>query len=69
MVAVSNGRDKCLQLLLDKGADVNQKNEVSSFHHVVVTELCMFLKTQATSVLGSEEGGDGLCVVYKCFVR
>ena len=33
MVAASRGRVKCLQLLLDKGADVNHQDEVSSFHH------------------------------------
>ena len=32
-VALSKGNVKCLQLLLDKGADVNQQNKVSSFHH------------------------------------
>ena len=31
--AVSHGDVKCVQLLLDKGADVNQQNKVSSFHH------------------------------------
>ena len=31
--AVSGGNDMCFQLLLDKGADVNQQNKVSSFHH------------------------------------
>ena len=31
--AVSQGDVKCVQLLLDKGADVNQQNKVSSFHH------------------------------------
>ena len=33
MVAASGGKVKCLQLLLDKGADVNHQDEVSSFHH------------------------------------
>ena len=33
MVAFSNGNVQCFQLLLDKGADVNQQNKVSSFHH------------------------------------
>ena len=32
MVAVSHGNVQCLQLLLNKGAEVNQHNEVSSFH-------------------------------------
>ena len=30
---VSRGNVECLQLLLDKGADVNQLYKVSSFHH------------------------------------
>ena len=29
----SQGNVKCLQLLLDKGADVNHQDKVSSFHH------------------------------------
>ena len=33
MVATSRGDVECLQLLLDKGADVSQQNKVSSFHH------------------------------------
>ena len=33
MVAVSNGNVECLQLLLDKGADVSHQDKVSSFHH------------------------------------
>ena len=33
MVAASEGNVECLQLLLDKGADVNHQDEVSSFHH------------------------------------
>ena len=33
MVAASEGKVKCLQLLLDKGADVNHMDKVSSFHH------------------------------------
>ena len=33
MVATSRGNVQCLQLLLDKGADVSQQNKVSSFHH------------------------------------
>ena len=31
--AASTGDVECLQLLLDKGADVNHQNKVSSFHH------------------------------------
>ena len=31
--AASTGDVECLQLLLDKGADVNHKDKVSSFHH------------------------------------
>ena len=33
MVAASRGNVECLQLLLDKGADVNHQDKVSSFHH------------------------------------
>ena len=33
LVAASEGNVECLQLLLEKGADVNHKDEVSSFHH------------------------------------
>ena len=33
MVATSRGNVQCLQRLLEKGADVNQQNKVSSFHH------------------------------------
>ena len=33
MVVASEGNVECLQLLLDKGADVNQQDKVSSFHH------------------------------------
>ena len=33
MEAASRGDVEYLQLLLDKGADVNHQNEVSSFHH------------------------------------
>ena len=32
-VALSKGNVKCIQLLVDKGANVNEQNEVSSFHH------------------------------------
>ena len=32
MVAISHGNVQCLQLLLDKGAHVNQQDKVSSFH-------------------------------------
>ena len=35
MVAASEGKVKCLQLLLEKGADVNHQDEVSSFHHEI----------------------------------
>ena len=31
-VALLKGNVKCLQLLLDKGANVNEQNKVSSFH-------------------------------------
>ena len=33
MVAASRGNVKCVQLLVDKGADVNHQDKVSSFHH------------------------------------
>ena len=33
MEAATWGIVKCLQLLLEKGADVNHQNMVSSFHH------------------------------------
>ena len=33
MVAALRSNFQCLQLLLDKGADVNQQNQVSSFHY------------------------------------
>ena len=33
MEAATRGNVKYLQLLLDKGADVNHKDKVSSFHH------------------------------------
>ena len=33
LVAASRGNVECLQLLLDKGADVNHQDMVSSFHH------------------------------------
>ena len=33
LVAESGGNVKCLQLLLDKGADVSHQDEASSFHH------------------------------------
>ena len=33
MEAASRGNVQCLQLLLDKGADVNHQDKVSSFHH------------------------------------
>ena len=33
MEAAIRGIVKCLQLLLDKGADVNHQDKVSSFHH------------------------------------
>ena len=33
MEAISRGNVECLQLLLDKGADVNRQDKVSSFHH------------------------------------
>ena len=32
-VATLRGDVQCLQLLLDKGADVNHQDKVSSFHH------------------------------------
>ena len=35
MVTLSKGNVQCFQLLLDKGADVNQQNKVSLFHHEV----------------------------------
>ena len=31
-VALSKGNVKCIQLLVDKGANVNEQNKVSSFH-------------------------------------
>ena len=37
MEAASRGNVKCLQLLLEKGADVNQQNKVSSFHHEMMS--------------------------------
>ena len=36
MEAASRGNVECLQLLLDKGADVNQQNKASLFHHEIV---------------------------------
>ena len=33
MEALSKANVACLQLLLDKGADFNQQDKVSSFHH------------------------------------
>ena len=33
MVALLKGNVECLQLLLDKGADVNHQDKVGSFHH------------------------------------
>ena len=33
MEAASRGNEQCLQLLLDKGADVSQQDKASSFHH------------------------------------
>ena len=33
MVVASRGDVECLQLLLDKGADVSHQDKVSSFHH------------------------------------
>ena len=33
LVAASEGNVEYVQLLLQKGADVNHKDEVSSFHH------------------------------------
>ena len=35
MKSVSRGNVECLQLLLDKGADVNQLYKVSSLHHEI----------------------------------
>ena len=35
LVALSKRNDQCFQLLLDKGADVNQQNKVSLFHHAM----------------------------------
>ena len=37
MVAASRGDVECLQLLLDKGADVNHKDKASSFHHEMMS--------------------------------
>ena len=37
MEAVSTGDVECLQVLLDKGADVNQQDKVSSFHHEMMS--------------------------------
>ena len=33
MEVTSRGNIECLQLLLDKGANVNHSDKVSSFHH------------------------------------
>ena len=33
MVAASRGNVQCLQLLLDKGADVSHQDKVGSIHH------------------------------------
>ena len=35
MEAASRGDVECLQLLVDKGADVNHQDQVSSFHHEI----------------------------------